>query len=201
MEFSDCYTVLTRGSITRVNETSRSMKNGTIASLLVVAILIGATAGFFAGTSSQRTTTLLATTTLTTTSTLSTSTYCVQSGPQSSLYVQVVTDSGDRPVVGDKVMVTILNYCNSVQTVSLGYTNVTGYTSTPVEWSGVLLVNVTNVFSGTNDLFLAKAATSNAVSLATLSLPSGIVVIGQIACYGFCASSSNTTTTETAVAM
>jgi hypothetical protein len=181
------------------------MRNGAIASLLVVAILVGAGVGFFTGTSTQHTTTLLSTTALTTTltaaSSQSASTYCTQSGPQSSLYVQVVTDNANRPVVGDRVTVTVLNGCNSEQQVSLGYTNSTGYTSTAAEWVGVLLVKVTNVFSGTSDLFIAQTPTSDSVILATLSLPSGVTVIRQIACYGFCAPAGNTTTTETAATL
>ena len=169
-----------------------------IATLLVAAILVGAAAGYFIGYSSQRATTSVSTTTLTTTPVETVSAYCIQTGLHGSLYVRVVTDNTSRPVVGDNVTVTILNYCNPDHQIPLGYTNSTGYTSSPVVWTGVLLVNVTNVTSERSYLFLAQ--TSGAVSLATLSLPSGVTVIRPIGCYGaFPAACSNTTTTETAV--
>jgi hypothetical protein len=167
-----------------------------IATLLVVAIIAGASAGYFVGNSGQHTTTSVSTTTVTK-SVQTTSISCIQTGIHGSLYVRVVTDNTSRPVVGDNVTVTILNYCNSEQRIPLGYTNSTGFTSSPADWTGVMLVNVTNVFSKTSYMFLAQ--TSGAVSLATLSLPSGLTVVRPIACHSFSGTCSNTTTTSTAV--
>ena len=174
------------------------MRNEVIAVLLVVTILAGAGAGYLVHSSNESTTTSVSTTTLTSASNQTTSSYCFQTGIHGSLYVRVVTGNTDRPVVGDNVTVTILNYCNSEHQIPLGYTNSTGYTSSPADWTGDLLVNVTNVFSGASYMFLAQ--TSGAVSLATLSLPSGLTVVKPIACYGlFPAACGNTTVTETAV--
>jgi hypothetical protein len=173
------------------------MRNEVIASLLVVALVVGAGVGFLVGYASQRTTTSVSTTTLTETPT-QTTTDCIQTGIHGSLYVRVVLDNTSRPVVGDNVTATILNYCNTEEEVPLGYTNDTGYTSSPVDWTGDLLVKVTNDFSGASYMFLAQ--TSGAVSLATLSLPSGHTVIRPIACYGaFPATCSNTTSTAIAI--
>jgi hypothetical protein len=173
------------------------MRNDVIASLLVAALAAGAGVGFLVGYASERTTTSVSTTTLTETPT-QTTTDCIQTGIHGSLYVRVVMDNTSRPVVGDNVTVTILDYCHSEELVPLGYTNSTGYTSSPVDWTGDLLVKVTNVISGASYMFLAQ--TSGAVSLATLSLPSGLTVIRPIACYGaFPAACSNTTSTATAI--
>jgi len=173
------------------------MRNEVIASLLVVALVAGAGVGFLVGDASERTTTSVSTTTLTATPTQTTAD-CIQTGIHGSLYVRVVLDNTSRPVVGDNVTVTILDYCNAEEQVPLGSTNSTGYTSSFVDWTGDLLVKVTNVFSGASYIFLAQ--TSGAVSLATLSLPSGLTVIRPIACYGaFPAACSNTTSTATAI--
>jgi hypothetical protein len=182
------------------------MRTGAIAALLVVAILAGAGAGYFVGTTGQRAFTSVSTATYTTTkftaSTQSTesqttSTSCIQTGIHGSLFVRVVTDNTSRPVSGDNVTVTILNYCDSEHRIPLGYTNSSGYASSSADWTGVLLVNVTNIFSKTSYTFLAQ--TSGAVSLATLSLPSGLIVIRPIACYeAFAATCSNVTVTSTA---
>jgi len=172
------------------------MKNEAVIALLTVLVIASAGAGYFVG--SITTPTPHLTTTLTTTSNETTSAYCFQTGIHGSLYVRVVTDNTGRPVSGDNVTVTILNYCNSEYQIPLGYTNSTGYTSSPADWTGDLLVNVTNVFSGASYMFLAQ--TSGAVSLATLSLPSGLTLVKPIACYGaFPAACGNTTVTETAV--
>jgi hypothetical protein len=174
------------------------MRDEVVAALVIVLVVASAGVGYFVGSSRQRTTTSVSTTTLTATAIKTTSTSCIQTGIHGSLYVRVVTDNTDRPVVGDNVTVTILDYCNnSEQRIPLGYTNSSGYTSSPADWTGDLLVNVTNVFSGASYMFLAQ--TSGAVSLATLSLPSGLTVIRPIACYSFGGTCSNTTTTFTAV--
>jgi hypothetical protein len=174
------------------------MKHETIIALLIVLIIASVGAGYYVGNSSVRTTTSVSTTTIITTPAQTSSASCLQTGIHGSLYVRVILDNTSRPVVGDNVTVTILNYCNSEYRIPLGYTNSTGYTSSPADWTGNLLVNVTNVFSGATYMFLTQ--TSGAVSLATLSLPSGVTVITPIACYGaFPAACSNTTTTETAV--
>ena len=173
------------------------MRDETAIALLIVLVIASAGAGYYIGSSGERTTTSVSTTTLTSASNQTTS-YCFQTGIHGSLYIRVVTGNTDRPVVGDNVTVTILNYCNSELQIPLGYTNSTGYTSSSTDWTGDLLVNVTNVFSGASYMFLAQ--TSGAVSLATLSLPSGLTVVKPIACYGlFPAACGNTTVTETAV--
>jgi hypothetical protein len=164
------------------------MRNGTIASLLVVAILAGAGGGYLFGVNASGNQSSRGPTT----------TSCVQTGIHGSLYVRVVSDSADNPISGANVTVTILDYCNSEHPVPLGDTNGTGYTPSPADWTGPLLVNVTN--GGVNYVFLTE--TSGAVSLATLSLPSGFTVVQPIACYGaFPAACSNTTTTTAAYAV
>jgi len=174
------------------------MRDETIIALLVLLIIGSAGAGYYVGNSSVHTTTSVSTTTITTTPIQTSSVSCIQTGIHGSLYVRVVLDNTSRPVVGDNVTVTILDYCNSEYRIPLGYTNSTGYTSSPADWTGNLLVNVTNIFSGATYMFLAQ--TSGAVSLATLSLPSGLTVVRPIACYeAFRLTCSNETTTETAV--
>jgi hypothetical protein len=180
------------------------MRNEVIATLLVVAIIAGGGAGFFVGNSGQRTTTSVSTLVSTTTVTQSvqtTSPSCVQTGIHGSLYVRVISDNDtNRPISGANVTVTILNYCGSEYSIPLGYTNDTGYTTSPAGWTGVLQVNVTadvGLRVEANYIFLTE--TSGAVSLATVSLPSGLTVIKPIACYGaFPAACGNTTTTTTA---
>ena len=71
-------------------------------------------------------------------------------------------------------------------------TNSTGYSS-EVDWAGNFIVSV--VYAGTNYTF--PALTSGAVSLVTLSIPSGITVEHEIACGLGCV---NGTTTVTATA-
>lgn len=174
------------------------MRDETAIAMLIVVVIASAGAGYYLGNSNEHTITSVSTTTFTTTPTKTNSAQCLQTGIHGSLYVRVVLDNSSRPVVGDNVTVTLLNYCGSEQQIPLGYTNSTGYTSSPADWTGALLVNVTNVYSGATDMFLAQ--TSGSVSLATLSLPSGVTVIGPIGCYGaFPAACSNTTITETAV--
>jgi hypothetical protein len=175
------------------------MRDETAIALLIVLVIASAGAGYYIGSSSESTTTSVLTTTITAVPIQNTSISCIQTGIHGSLFVRVVLDNTDRPVVGDNVTVTILNYCNnSEHRIPLGYTNYTGYTSSPADWTGVMLVNVTNVFSKASYMFLAQ--TSGAVSLATLSLPSGLTVVKPIACYGaFPAACGNTTVTETAV--
>lgn len=164
------------------------------AAIVVAAIVLSATALTY----SSFEATVTRTTTLTSTFVQTTHAYCVQTGIHGSLFVRVVTDNTNSPIGGDNVTVTILNYCGSEQRVPLGDTNSTGYTPSPANWTGVLLVNVTNVFAKTTYTFLAQ--TSGAVSLATLSLPSGLTVIRPIACYSVIgpAVCSNTTITSTA---
>ena len=163
------------------------MRRGVIASLLVVALLAGAGAGYLIGVNVSGNQT---------SGTPSTS--CIQTGIHGSLFVRVVSDSTDNPISGANVTVTVLNYCNSEYPIPLGHTNDTGYTSSPADWTGVLLVNVTN--ADVNYIFFTE--TSGAVSLAALSLPSGLTVVKPIACYGaFPAACSNTTTTTTAYAV
>lgn len=171
------------------------MKNVTVATLLVVAILGGAGVGYFAGSSSRATTTSVSTSTVTARPVQTASTNCVQTGIHGSLYVRVVSDATDSPISGADVTVTVLDYCNSEYPIPLGYTNGTGYTASSADWTGVLLVNVTS--AGGGHTFLTE--TSGAVSLATISLPSGLTVIKPIACYGaFPAACSGATTTTTA---
>lgn len=158
------------------------------ASLLVVAILAGAGAGYLTGVSTSGNHASRSTTT----------TSCMQTGIHGSLFVRVVSDGTNTSISGAKVTVTILNYCNSKLSIHLGYTNDTGYTSSSADWTGVLLVNVTS--AGVGHIFLTE--TSGAVSLATISLPSGLTVVKPIACYGpFPAACSNTTTNTTAYAV
>ena len=170
------------------------MRGDVVSGLLVVAILAGAGLGYFTGISNQHTTTLVSTTTVTK-SVQTTSISCIQTGIHGSLFVRVVSDNTNSPISGANVTVTILNYCGSEYSIPLGYTNDTGYTTSPAGWTGVLLVNVTD--AGVGHIFLTE--TSGAVSLATVSLPSGLTVIKPIACYGaFPATCGNTTTTTTA---
>ncbi|MCL4355343.1 MAG: hypothetical protein JRM96_03095 [Nitrososphaerota archaeon] len=172
------------------------MKKGAIATLLVVAILAGAGAGYLTGNSNQRTTTSVSTTTVTATFVQTTSAHCIETGVHGFLYVRVVSDNTSIPISGANVTVTILDYCGSEYTIPLGHTNGTGYTPSPVDWTGALLVDVRN--AGVGHIFLTE--TSGAVSLATVNLPSGLTVIKPIACYGLPATCSNTTTTTTAAA-
>lgn len=164
------------------------MRDAAIAVLLVIALLAGAGAGFLVGTNSPSKQTNRVTTTVS----------CMQTGIHGSLFVRVVSDITDNPISGANVTVTILDYCNSEHSVPLGLTNDTGYTATSADWTGVLMVHVTD--AGTGRVFLT--ATSGAVSLATVSFPSGITVVKPIACYGgFPAACINTTTTTTAYAI
>jgi hypothetical protein len=176
------------------------MKNGVIATLLVVAIIAGAGVGYFTGTSNQRTATSVSTTTVTATPIQTTSTYCVQTGIHGSLFVRVVTDNRNAPVTGANVTATVLNYCWPTYQVALGLTNSSGYAEFPVNWTGVFLVNATLArepnTTGVSYVFMAE--TSGAVSLATLSIPSGTVTVKPIACYVGFVGCSNTTTTATA---
>lgn len=159
-------------------------EDGVIASVLVVAILIGAGAGYLIGMSLSGDEASIRTT----------STSCIQTGISGSLFVRVISDNTNNPTRGANVTVTLLNYCNSKVSIPLGYTNDTGYTPSPTDWTGVLLVNVTS--AGVDHVFLTE--TGGTVSLATISLPSGLTVVRPIVCYGpFPAAYGNTTTTTT----
>lgn len=164
------------------------MRSALILTVLAVAILVSAGAGYLVG----------STVPMNQTTGSATATSCVQTGIHGSLYVRAISDGADGPISGAHVTVTILNYCNSEHTVSLGLTNATGYAPAPADWTGALLVNVTR--AGTSYVFLAQ--TSGAASLATLSLPSGLAVMTPIACYSpFPAACGNATTTSTAYAV
>jgi hypothetical protein len=176
------------------------MRNAVIATLLVVAIIAGGGAGYFVGNSGQRTTTLVSTTTVAK-SVPTTSASCIQTGIHGSLFVRVISyNNTNSPISGANVTVTILNYCGSEYSIPLWYTNDTGYTTSSASWTGVLQVNVeadVGLRVEANYIFLTE--TTGAVSLATVSLPSGLTVIKPIACYGaFPAACGNTTTTTTA---
>ena len=119
------------------------MRNEAIAALLVVTIIAGGGAGYFVGNSGQHTTTLVSTTTVTK-SVQTTSASCVQTGIHGSLFVRVISyNNTNSPISGANVTVTILNYCGSEYSIPLGYTNDTGFTTSPAVWTGVLQVNVT----------------------------------------------------------
>ena len=100
------------------------MRNGVIASLLVIAILAGAGAGYLVGgqvnvrtttTTKQLTTTFtlvgsggtLETTTVTTTELITTSTMCSISGQPGGIFLRVLSDSTSQPV--SSVVVTAVN--------------------------------------------------------------------------------------------
>ena len=119
------------------------------------------------------------------------STYCVQTGIHGTLFVRVVADETNQPITGANVTATITNYCSPDYQDTMGLTNSTGY-SAPLGWTGNFVVSVD--YAGTYYTFPAQ--TSGAVSLATLSLPSGVVVEKTIACGGL--GCNNETTTVTA---
>lgn len=173
---------------------------------MVVIILISGVAGYTIGASGiparTQTSTTIQTTTVTVISTnfaipttsietTNSSTYCIQTGIHGTLYIRVVSDNKNQPVSGANVTATIMNHCGSEYPVSLGLTNSTGYSSA-AGWTGNFLVSVE--YAGTNYTF--PATTSGAVSLATLSIPSGVAVEKTIACGGL--GCVDTTTTATA---
>jgi len=105
--------------------------------------------------------------------------------------VRVVSDNGQQPVEGANVTATILDYCGSGynQPNALGLTNSTGYASNFVGWTGSFTVSV--IYAGTEYTFPAQ--TDNEI-LATLSIPSGLVLEKTIACGGPPGCSKATTT-------
>ncbi len=176
------------------------MKNIVLALVFAVIILISGVAGYAIGasgssTETQTTTVIVSSTNYATPTTsietTNSSTYCIQTGIHGTLYVRVVLDSTGEPITGANVTATILNHCGSEDLVSLGLTNSTGY-SGGVGWTGNFVVSVQ--YSGMNYTF--PATTSGAVSLATLSIPSGVAVEKIIACSGL--GCIDTTTTATA---
>jgi hypothetical protein len=191
-----------------------------IAAVVIVAAVFAASAnrttqttlspnpgGSSGGTSSVAVTTSPTTSSITlpttnSTASSSTQTSCVQSGIHGSLFVRVVSDNG--PIEGANATATILNYCDSGQNQpnALGLTNSTGYAPNFVGWTGFFTVSVT--YAGAQYTFPAQ--TNGGVSLATLSLPSGVVVEKAIGCGGLdcfndtttlTASSSQTTSSST----
>jgi hypothetical protein len=114
---------------------------------------------------------------------------CVQTGIHGTLFVRVVADATNKPVSGADVSATITDYCNSPYPVSMGLTNSTGYSSAWY-WTGNFEVSV--AYGGATYVFPAQ--TSAGVLLATLNIPSGVVVEATIACHALCVSSYNTTT-------
>jgi hypothetical protein len=131
-------------------------------------------------------------TTSSTASTPSSQISCVQTGLHGSLFIRVVSDSG--PIEGANTTATILDYCDSGygQPNALGLTNSTGYAPSFIGWTGIFTVSVT--YAGAEYTFPAQ--TNGGVTLATLSLPSGVVVEKAIACGGL--DCFNDTTTITA---
>jgi len=140
----------------------------------------------------------------TTISTSSTEISCVQTGLHGSLFIRVVSDNGHQPIEGANVTATILDYCDSGynQPNALGLTNSTGYAPNFIGWTGIFTVSVT--YAGVEYTFPAQ--TNGGVSLATLSLPSGVMIEKTIGCGGLdcfndttmiTASSSQTTSSST----
>jgi hypothetical protein len=130
-------------------------------------------------TASVTTTLQVTSTTQSQKATTTSSSYCIQSGIHGELYVRVVADNTNQPVSGANVTATITNYCSPDFQTALGFTNSTGY-STGLGWTGEFVVTVT--YEGAHYTFPAQ--TSGAVSLATLSIPSGVAAERTIACYG-----------------
>jgi hypothetical protein len=96
---------------------------------------------------------------------------CVETGFVGTLYVRVIADGTNQPVSGAYVTASIPDYCGSDETVDMGLTNSTGYSS-GWSWSADYAVSV--VYSGTDYTF--PAPTSTGINVATLSVPSGIAV-------------------------
>jgi hypothetical protein len=181
------------------------LKRETLAVVLVVLVAAGLAAGYVAGVSSRQfatetTTRFVPTTVIRTATSNETRTSCFQTGIHGTLFVRVVSNETDSPVAGANVTATVLNYCWPTYQVALGLTNSSGYAEFPVNWTGVFLVNVTLArepnTTGVTYVFMAE--TSGAVSLATLSIPSGAMTGKPIACYIGFIGCSNTTTTATA---
>jgi len=158
------------------------MKNGAIASLLVVAILASAGAGYLTGYASERAVTEIATETsyLVTTTTMTsfqtqTNTTCTTSGPAWGVLVQVVTDSGE-PISGVVMKGASIYYCagGQPQVTDLGpsTTNLTGWVSFTPESSGDY-----NLFFSRNgtsyELIVPTAPLS--VTYVAFHVPSGIM--------------------------
>ena len=96
------------------------MRNDVIASLLVVAILAGAGAGYFAGSSNRQTTTttVVSASTLTSTSVETISTDpCVIMGQPAGMFLKIASDNGGAPIAGAQVIAIHKqadDYCNGV---------------------------------------------------------------------------------------
>jgi len=171
----------------------RTNRTTTVALSVIVVILAGSLVFVTAMPRTvTHTVTQTSTQTVVGTSSTSTSYYCIQTGIHGTLYVRVVADSTNQPISDANVTATITNYCTPNYQTNLGLTNSTGYSS-EVDWAGNFIVSV--VYAGTNYTF--PALTSGAVSLVTLSIPSGITVEHEIACGLGCV---NGTTTVTATA-
>ena len=173
----------------------RKAINFVTTALLVVVVLLAGSLAFIIVTPQTLTHTVTHTITKTVVETSSTPTYCIQSGIHGTLYVRVVTDSADQPVAGANVTATITNYCTPDYKINLGLTNSTGYSS-GVVWTGNFVVSVS--YAGTNYTF--PASTSAAVSLVTLSIPSGIATEHAIACSGLGCLPGTTSSTTTVTA-
>ncbi len=104
------------------------------------------------------------------------------------MYVRVVADGTNKPVSGVDVTATITDYCSWPYPVSTSLTNSTGY-SDAWYWTGEFEVSVT--YAGSTYMF--PAVTNAGVMLATLSVPSGVVVEATVACYVVCAPSYTNT--------
>jgi len=176
------------------------------AAVLIATVLVSATLFVTLSGSSTSTKTTTETTTFTTTlssastiandqTAITSSVLCIQTGIHGSLFVKVVRDNTDQPVSGANITATIANYCTPDYTVPLGPSNSSGY-SEGLTWTGSFVVSVS--YGGT--IYTFPAQTSGAVSLVTLSIPSGIAVEKTIACYGTGCGSGNNTTTVTAEA-
>jgi hypothetical protein len=178
--------------------TSRNLRVPVIAIvvvvLLVATILVYANPLGWGASTPQSVGTEPIPTTSSTTSTSST-TICTQTGIHGSLQVRVVSENSGTPVQGANVTATILDYCDSGsnQPDALGTTNTTGYAPNLVTWTGSVTVTVT--YAGAEYTFTAQ--TDNQM-VATLSIPSGLVVEKAIGCGGpFSCSLTTTTVTAT----
>jgi hypothetical protein len=161
------------------------MKNGVVASLLVVAILVGAGAGYFAGSSirptATTTTTSFQTTTATTTEVVTsyTSTYCSISGQPGGISVRFLNSSTKLPVAG--VYVVAVNrpfYCSGgIALTPAGPQTVAIFTTNETEWYPLssdsdAAYSIAAFYAGHSYNFTASLRPVS-FTCATLYLPSG----------------------------
>lgn len=116
---------------------------------------------------------------------------CFETGFIGTLYVRVVADGTNQSVSGAKVTADISNYCGSDETIDMGVTNSTGYSS---GWSWSANYTMSVVYVSTSYTFAVQV--SGGVDIATLSVPSGVVV--EITTGVGSNSTANSTTTVTA---